>query len=615
MSGGARPQLTIKAIMLGIALAAVLSGANAYLGLFAGMTVSASIPAAVISMGLLRLFRNSNILENNIVQTTASAGEAVAAGAIFTLPALILMDYWSMFDYWWVSAIAGIGGLLGVLFTIPLRRALIVDQELPFPEGRATAEVLRVGNNPSRGINVLLWSALAGALVKLATSGFKIIPGIAQTGAVVNGTVLYAGTNLSPALVAVGYIVGLNIAVLVLIGGLIAWGVAIPVYSVFFLPPLDAGVDSVELAFSLWSEKIRYLGVGGMLVGGVWALASVSGAVFATFNLKPRNTALPDTEHDVPMGLVLLGVVTLLVPMYALYQETIGVVHVAITMTVVMTLAGFLFSSVGGYMAGIVGSSSNPVSGMTIATITFASLLLLWLYGPSPTSAAAAILIGAVICCAAAIGGDNLQDLKAGYLLGATPWKQQLMQAVGVISAVLVMAPVLNLLLTAYGIGPATADQPDSLSAPQATLMAAVANGVMGGELPWTVIGVGAAIGMGIIVIDEWLRMSGARFRMPVLAVALGLYLPLELSVPIAFGGTIAWLAHHGRNSVRGVLVAAGLITGEALVGIAIAIPVVLTGDPGALALDHILRFGPAIGIIITLSIGAGLFITARQDS
>ena len=615
MTGGVRPQLTIKAILLGIVLAAVLSGANAYLGLFAGMTVSASIPAAVISMGLLRLFRNSNILENNIVQTTASAGEAVAAGAIFTLPALILMDYWSLFDYWWVSAIAGIGGLLGVLFTIPLRRALIVDQELPFPEGRATAEVLRVGNNPSRGIHVLLWGALAGALVKLAASGLKILPGTAQTGAVINGSVFYAGTNLSPALVSVGYIVGLNISVLVLIGGVIAWGIAIPVYTAFFLPPLDPGVNSVDLAFRIWSDQIRYLGVGGMLVGGLWALASVSGAVLKAFNLKPRNTALPDTEHDVPMAIVLVGIVTLLIPMYALYQETIGVVSVAITMTVVMTLAGFLFSSVGGYMAGIVGSSSNPVSGMTIATITFASLLLLWLYGPSPTSAAAAILIGGVICCAAAIGGDNLQDLKAGYLLGATPWKQQLMQALGVVSAVLVMAPVLNLLLTAYGIGPATAEQPDSLAAPQATLMAAVAQGVMGGALPWNIIGAGAAIGMAVIAIDEWLRLTGARFRMPVLAVALGLYLPLELSVPIAFGGVIAWLAHHGRNSVRGVLVAAGLITGEALIGIGIAIPVVLTGDPSALALDHVIRFGPLVGILVTLGIGAGLFFTARQNA
>jgi putative OPT family oligopeptide transporter len=412
----------------------------------------------------------------------------------------------------------------------------------------------------------------------------------------------------------VGYIIGLNIAVLVLIGGIISWGIAIPIYSSFFMGPAEAGVDAADLAYSIWSNKIRYLGVGAMLVGGFWALASISGPLVSAISFKPRNTTLPATEHDAPMSLVLLGIFVLLIPMFALYQETVQVTSVAITLTVVMTVAGFLFSSVGGYMAGLIGSSSNPVSGMTIATITFASLLLLWLIGPTPTAAAAAILIGGVVCCAAAIGGDNLQDLKAGYLLGATPWKQQVMQAVGVVSAVLVMAPILNLLLNAYGIGPASESHPESLAAPQATLMAAVAKGVLGGSLPWGIVGAGAAIGMTVIAIDEWLRMAGANFRMPVLAVALGLYLPLELSVPIALGGLVAWLAHRGRNSVRGVLVAAGLITGEALIGIFIAVPIVMTGDTNVLTIEN-LSFGPLAGLAITLAIAAGLFRVARQSS
>jgi putative OPT family oligopeptide transporter len=283
-----------------------------------------------------------------------------------------------------------------------------------------------------------------------------------------------------------------------------------------------------------------------------------------------------------------------------------------------MLVAGFLFSAVGGYMAGLVGSSNNPVSGITIATILGTSLLLLWLTGATQEAAAAAILIGAVICCAAAIAGDNMQDLKAGYLLGATPWKQQLMQGIGVISAVLIMAPVLNLLLTAYGIGPATEAQPNSLTAPQATLMASVASGVLGGQLPWGFICTGIAIGIVIIAADEWLRRKNAAFRMPVLAVAVGIYLPLELAVPIFLGGLVKWLSSRHQQktmpNVNGVLLAAGLITGEALIGILIAIPIVISGNPNILALANPL-FGPATGILILLFITAGLWRIASLDS
>ena len=278
---GEPPQLTGRAIALGIILAIVLAGANAYLGLFAGLTVSASIPAAVISMGLLRLFRDSNILENNIVQTAASAGESVAAGAIFTLPALILLGYWDAFDYWWVSAIAGLGGLLGVLFTIPLRRSLIIDQGLAYPEGTATAEVLRTGAGGGRGLGLLSLAAVMGAVIKFAESGLRLWPGTAQ-GAVSssNGSIFYLGSNLSPALLGVGFIVGPNIGALVFGGGLISWLIAIPIYSGWFMPP-SAAMDgeSVDIAFRIWNEKIRYLGVGAMLVGGIWALLSIRGSV------------------------------------------------------------------------------------------------------------------------------------------------------------------------------------------------------------------------------------------------------------------------------------------------------------------------------------------------
>jgi putative OPT family oligopeptide transporter len=620
------PQLTVKAILLGIVLAMVLAGANAYLGLFAGLTVSASIPAAVISMGLLRLFKNSNILENNIVQTAASAGESLAAGVIFTLPALILLGYWEVFEYAWVCAIAGLGGLLGVLFTIPLRRSLIVEQGLPFPEGTATAEVLRAGDKPGKGLLYLAAAALVGALAKFAETGLRLWPATAQSATQLGGSVFYIGSNLSPALLSVGYIVGLNIAALVFIGGLISWAVAIPIYANWFLLPGELpAADPVALAFAIWSTKVRYLGVGAMLVGGIWALVSIRSSVFSGLRSGLRQyrstagAAQPHTEHDVPMSYVLTGILLFVLPIFALYQNIIGSFSVGLAMTVVMVVAGFLFSAVGGYMAGLVGSSHNPVSGITIATILFASLLLLWLAGATTEAAAAAILIGAVVCCAAAIAGDNMQDLKAGYLLGATPWKQQVMQGVGVISAVLVMAPVLNLLLNAYGIGPATAARPDSLAAPQATLMASVAEGVLGGELPWTLIGIGAALGVAIVILDEWLKRRGSAVRAPVLAVAVGVYLPFELAVPIFAGGLIAAATRRARersgNNSDGILVAAGLITGEALVGIFMAVPIVLSGNPDVLAVPDALRMGAIAGLAMLCGVGFGLYRIAGQGS
>lgn len=627
------PQLTVKAIALGIVLSAVLAGANAYLGLFAGLTVSASIPAAVISMAVLRLFKESNILENNIVQTAASAGESLAAGVIFTLPALILLGYWNVFDYVWVSVIAGLGGLLGVLFTVPLRRSLIVEQQLTYPEGMATAEVLRAGDRAggesTEGIRALVIAALTGAAIKLAETGLRLWPGSAQISTYVGQSgIAYIGTNLSPALVGVGYIVGLNIAALVFIGGMIAWYIAIPVYSAFMLssdPALAAefaaGADSTDLAFAIWNAKIRYLGVGAMLVGGIWALISMRGSLLSGVRAGLQRADSTDSydhrDHDTPMRFVLVLVGIAIIPLFFLYQQIVNVVGVAFAMTLIMIVAAFLFSSVAAYMAGLVGSSNNPISGITIATILFTSLMLLWMLGAdSGTGATAAIMVGAVVCCAAAIGGDNLQDLKAGYLLGATPWRQQLMQAIGVISAVLVMAPILNVLVRAYGIGAPTAEQPNALLAPQATLMASVADGVFGGGLPRGMIFAGALIGVAIIMLDEWLKRMGAAWRAPVLAVAVGIYLPLELAVPIFAGGLIAHFAAgnlRGRANAEqarrsGTLFAAGLITGEALIGIFMAIPIVLFDDPDIIALN-LSWPASAIPALMGLAIVAGVCV------
>jgi len=639
------PQLTVKAITLGVLLSAILAGANAYLGLFAGLTVSASIPAAVISMAVLRLFRQSNILENNIVQTAASAGESIAAGVIFTFPALILLNYWEVFDYAWVTVIAGLGGLLGVLFTIPLRRALIVEQQLKFPEGTATAEVLKVGDevghhHAGRGARSLGVAAIIGALVKLAETGLRLWPGTAQASTYVGGSgVAYVGTNLSPALVGVGYIVGLNIAALVFAGGAIAWYIAIPIYSAFLLdndPALAAdfaaGASSTDLAYAIWDSKIRYLGVGAMLVGGIWALISMRGSLVSGLKVgmqRPDATQPYDhRNHDAPMRLVLALLALAIIPLFFLYLQIVGIAGVALAMTLIMIVTAFLFSSVAAYMAGLVGSSNNPVSGITIATILFASLMLLWMLGPgSGSGPAAAIMVGAVVCCAAAIGGDNMQDLKAGYILGATPWKQQLMQAVGVIAAALVMALILNLLITAYGIGAPTPEHPNSLLAPQANLMASVAEGVFVGGLPQGMIAGGAVIGIAIIVLDEWLRRSGAAWRAPVLAVAVGIYLPLELGVPIFAGGLIAHFvekrlgeqtSENGGAQRVGTLFAAGLITGEALIGIFMAIPIVISRDPDVIALDlpwSVTVIPQLLGLAVVAAVCVALYRAATRLS
>ena len=632
------PQLTFRAVALAIVLAMILAAANTYLGLFAGMTIASAIPAAVISMAVLRLLGGGGILENNIVQTGASAGSSIASGVIFTIPALVLLGYWQDFKYSWVLAIAGLGGILGVLFSVPLRRALIVEQKLAFPEGQAAAEVLKAGENPSQGIRILGVSALGGALAKLsATSGLKLIPDVAASAGFFGKYLAYFGTNLSPALIGVGYIVGLNVGVVVLAGAMLSWNIAIPLYVATALPgnaelaQAAAGLPAEDIAGLVWSKQIRYLGVGAMLVGGLWALVSLRHSLasgiksgLAAARASAAGVAVAHTEQDLPMKSVLIGIVLFTLPLLALYQAIVGTLAVSLPMTVIMVVMGFLFCSVSAYMAGLVGSSNNPVSGITIATILFSAVMLLLMMGKdSAIGPVAAVMIGAVVCCAACIAGDNLQDLKCGYIVGATPWRQQVMLAVGAVSSALVMAPVLNLLADAYGIGVATEAKPNALAAPQATLMASVSKGLFGGQLPWDMIALGAVIGIAIIVLDEVLKARGSKFRTPVLAAAVGIYLPLELMTPIFIGGVIAYLVerHLRRKGVdeagleranrKGLLFAAGMITGEALMGIGIAIPIVSSGSADVLALPESLRFGELLGLTVVAVLALWLYRTA----
>ncbi len=638
VSGALPPQLTFRAVALAIVLAMVLAAANTYLGLFAGMTIASAIPAAVVSMAVLGALGGAGILENNIVQTGASAGSSIASGVIFTIPALVILGYWQDFQYAWVLAIAGLGGILGVLFSVPLRRALIVEQKLAFPEGQAAAEVLKAGENPAQGIRILGVAALGGALAKLAAgSGLRLIPDTAASAGFFGKYLAYFGTNLSPALLGVGYIVGLNIGIVVLAGAMISWNIAIPFYVANVLPgnaelmQATAGLTAEDIANTVWSKQIRYLGVGAMLVGGIWALVSLRHSLLsgirsglAAARASAAGAVVVHTEEDLPMKWVLVGIVLFTLPLLALYQVIVGTLAVSLPMTIIMIVAGFLFCSVSAYMAGLVGSSNNPVSGITIATILFSAVMLLLMMGPdSEIGPVAAVMSGGVVCCAACIAGDNLQDLKCGYIVGATPWRQQVMLAIGAVSSALVMAPVLNLLADAYGIGIATEAKPNPLAAPQATLMAAVSKGMFGGELPWDMIAIGALIGIAIITLDEILKARGASFRTPVLAVAVGIYLPLELMTPIFLGGLLHHLVDRHlkrrgadaaaleRHHRKGLLFAAGMITGEALMGIAIAIPIVSSGSAEVLALPEALRFGEWLGLLVVAGLALLLWRSA----
>lgn len=684
------PELTIGALLLGAILAIVLAGANAYLGLFAGMTVSASVPAAVISMGIFRAIRRGNILQNNGVQTAAASGEGLAAGVIFTFPALVLLGTWEEFNYIETTLIAGFGGILGVLFTIPLRRALIIDQPLQFPEGVATAEVLKVGAEGGGGVGVLLLTGVVGAVIKVGAGGMKLWAEIAEFGTYITGGTavvakgaaatkggvpLYFGINASPALLSVGYIVGFNVALVIFAGAVLNRWIAIPMFAMFgdpttiivnqdthavamaldpaLLTPesisansaalvgtlqeslkaswitpemysmanpiklldgaqIDAilrahalsaplpDLDPIDAAGTYHGKGTRFLGVGGMLVGGVWSLfklrKSLLGGITAGLDAYKRarkggdDSGIPRTERDMPMNIILILIALSVIPLFLIFWHVTGSPGISVVMAIVMIIAGFLFSAVASYMAGLVGSSNNPVSGITISTILVAALLLLGLGMDNKAGPVAAILIGSVVCCAAAIGGDNLQDLKCGQLVGSTPWKQQTMQILGVVVAAFVMAPVLNLLHKGYGIG-------EGLPAPQANLMGTVAKGVFAGGLPWNIIGIGAGIAVAVIILDTILQRRGSKFRVPVMAFAVGVYLPFDLNVPIMFGGVIALLVEkhlkatnaskerRGEVERMGLLAAAGFITGEALMGIGLAVPIAATGDKAPLAL------------------------------
>lgn len=610
--GNTRPlrELTLRAVVIGLLIGSVLTAASTYLGLYAGMTVSGSIPAAIVSMGVLRgLLRRGSIHENNIVQTVASAGEAVAAGIIFTVPAMVITGAWSNFPFWEVTLIGFLGGLLGVLFMIPLRRTLIVeDPDLVYPEGVACAEVLEAGQE-GRGTMRKILGALAGGLVFKSLIGLVgVLRGTAEYAWRMGGTVLYLGTDVSVALVGVGLIVGLEIGIAVLAGGAIGWLVAIPLYCLQHPMPDASAMDA---AWAAWSDQIRYMGVGAMIVGGLTSMWSIRQGIVAAIRqlsggIVRAARAANRTDRDLPTPAVgsVLAVVAL--GTFALYQMVTGSLPIAAAASAIMLVASLFFVAVSSYICGLVGSSNNPISGMTICALMFSSIVLLLLGMSGPQGVLGALGVASIVCCAAATGGDTSQDLKTGFLVGATPWKQQLAQFAGVLVPVCTIAPVLSLLHSAYGIG---TEAPGALRAPQATLFASIVEALFGdASLPWTMVWIGAFVAVGLVILDGVLQRSGSRIRLHVMPVAVGIYLPVALMVPVFLGGLMAHRLQRGASATghSGVLIASGLIAGEAIAGILIAIPRTLLTD-----VQIPIPVADSLGLSLAAFTGA-LFLIAR---
>ena len=580
------PELTVVSVILGLLLAVVFGAANAYLGLRVGMTISASIPAAVISMGIVRIIlRRNSILENNMVQTIGSAGESLAAGAIFTIPALFM---WaaenpevSAPSFWNITIIALLGGILGVLFMIPLRAALIVEEHgtLPFPEGTACAEVLLAGEEGGEKSKVVFSGLGIAALYKFITDGIKLFPSEIQWN--IKSIKTGFGMDVLPALTGVGYICGLKISSYIFAGGILGWFVLIPLITLFGIDNLIApGTAAIsELGPSgIWSSYIRYIGAGAVAAGGIISLVKSLPMIIKTFSNAIKglgkgntgNTTLR-TERDLPMQVVLAG--SLVIALIIWILPSIPVNFVGGLLIVVF---GFFFATVSSRMVGIVGSSNNPISGMIIATLLISTGILKASGITGYQGMASAICIGTIVSIVSAMAGDTSQDLKTGYIIGATPVKQQIGEILGAVISALAIAGIMYLLNSAWGFG-----SPE-LPAPQGTLMKLVVEGVMGGTLPWGLI----FCGMGVAVVLEILRL-------PVLPFAVGLYLPIYLSTPIYIGGIIRWITEKfffkdnpEKNRLcvdKGVLYCSGMIAGEGIIGILLAVFAVIPFKGGSL--------------------------------
>lgn len=616
-------EITLRVISLSIILTVVLAMSNAYLALKIGILASASIPAAIISMAILRFARNASILENNLVQTAASAGEAIAGGIVYTAPALILIHFWDRFNYWENVAIALTGGMLGVLFSIPLRRVLVNNKQLHFPEGRAIAEVLIAGHAQKIGFSDIFKGGIFGAVLELMQTGLHIVSQQAQFWVGASKTVWGFGLGFSAPMFGVGYLVGFRVGLSLFIGAVLCWLVGIPISG---WVAIDATVtDPASAAQQLWADSLRYVGVGAMLTAGLVTLgglftplvASMKEA-WAAFNSSQTSTCTVRTDFDMPLGYVLLGLALFSAALVALFYWQLPVQQLQLaeswTWAVILScviyalIVGFVFSAITGYFSGLVGVTASPGSAIIIAGLLLAAIGLRFVLesadigdiAASKLSAAAiTIFLGAIITGAAAIANDNIQDLKVGHILGATPWKQQLMLMLGVLVAAITIPIVMQLLFGVYGIGDVLPrpgmDISKALPAPPAAMMAAVTQGVFDYDLPWHFMGIGAVVVAVFFVINH--AFLSHMKRLSLLGVAMGIYLPLATSMPLFFGGLVAFLAKRQlvkqrfpadetqSRYRRAILIACGLVSGAAVMNILLAIPFIVVGSPDVLAI------------------------------
>ena len=617
------PEFTVVSAIIGVILAIVFGAANAYLGVRVGMTVSASIPAAVISMGVIRvILKKDSILENNMVQTIGSAGESLAAGAVFTLPAIFMWakeGATSAPSFISIALIALCGGILGVLFMVPLRTALIVEEHgvLPYPEGTACAEVLLAGEEGGSKSKIVFSGLGIAAIYKFVTDGLKLFP--SEVDFSVKGDYTYAvGMDVLPALAGVGYICGPKVSSYLFAGGILSYLVLMPAIAFFGGDSLSTVADEAGnlLPFNqldpgtIWSKYIRYIGAGAVAAGGIISLIKTLPTMVKTFSKAikgfGKNVEGDRTQQDIPMVVVLIGIAVVVIGIWL-----IPAIPVSFLGAIMIAIFGFFFATVSSRMVGIVGSSNNPVSGMAIATLIITSFILKATGTVGTSGMVAAISIGTVICIIAAMAGDTSQDLKTGYIVGATPMKQQIGELLGAVVAALTIGGVLYLLSNAWG-GFGSAQLP----APQASLMKMVVEGVMGGTLPWSLIVIGAFIAIVVEILG-----------IPVLAFAIGLYLPIHLSTPIMVGGAIKWLvekrkyssdAERKEASDRGVLYSAGLIAGEGIIGILLAVFAVakLDGkiDLSGIYGDNFVKYGNWVGLVaFALLVGSILLVCNKK--
>jgi putative OPT family oligopeptide transporter len=618
-------ELTLRGVVLGLLITLLFTAANVYFGLKAGLTFATSIPAAVISMGLLRYARGVTIQENNIVQTVASAAGAISS-IIFVLPGLVMVGWWTGFPYVTCVIICAMGGVLGVTYSIPLRRALVTTSDLPYPEGVACAEVLKVGaggegaaSENRAGLLAITWGAIvsAGFQVVVATQLFAAdVLGyfrLSRSSDAASG----ADVGLSLALLAVGHLVGLWVGIAMLVGVLISWAGAVPYLT--SLLPYDASADIAAVATKVWAKQVRFIGAGSIAVAAVWTLiklvkpvgAGLASAMAASRVRKAgQGATLPRTEQDLPIGWVAGVTLACLVPIGWLLADMSNGAGLGSATVVLVTggiafiaLMSFFVAAVCGYMAGLIGSSNSPLSGVAIIVVVTGALLIALFVKPMlPAGAGQALVaftlfVTAVIVAAATVANDNLQDLKTGQLVDATPWRQQVALAIGTVAGALVIPPVLDLLQKAYGFaGAPGASATKALAAPQAALISALAKGVLQGDLDWSLLGKGALLGVVVVVIDEAIkrrRKPGSHAQLPPLAVGLGIYLPMSTTLMVCIGALVGWVwdrradasARPATRKQLGILLASGMIVGEGLFGVALAALTVFSGKDAPLGL------------------------------